>query len=103
MVYQFSMPENVNAKIKIKLLAKRKVKVYYFEVHKNRRHKMTTKEVIKYFGTAKAVGRFLDIEPAAVRLWGERPPKGRQFELELRTGGALKADTDLLPAYISEV
>lgn len=62
---------------------------------------MTTKEVIKHFGSVKAVGFFLNIEPAAIRLWGEQPPKGRQFELELRTGGALKVDADLLPAHFT--
>ena len=62
---------------------------------------MTTKEVINHFGSVKAVGHFLNIEPTAVRLWGERPPKGRQFELELRTGGALKVDADLLPTHFS--
>jgi hypothetical protein len=53
---------------------------------------MTTQEAIKYFGSTKKLADALGVWPQVIYAWGERPPMGRQYELEVRTQGALKAD-----------
>ena len=53
---------------------------------------MTTKEVIDYFGSIRKMATALDIWPQVVYTWGERPPMSRQYEIEVKTKGALKAD-----------
>lgn len=53
---------------------------------------MKTKEAIEYFGGVKELAQFLNVYPQVVYKWGETPPYGRQYELEVRTGGILKAD-----------
>lgn len=52
---------------------------------------MTTQEAIDYFGTRKALAIALEIYPANIKTWGEYPPRGRQFELEVVTEGELRA------------
>lgn len=54
---------------------------------------MTTQEAIDYFGGEKKLAGFLDIYPQAVRKWGEYPPKGKQYELQVRTNNELKAES----------
>lgn len=58
---------------------------------------MTTKDVLDYFGGIKKTCLTLNIIPATIYAWGERPPKGRQFEAEVLSGGELRVDADLLP------
>lgn len=54
---------------------------------------MTKKDVIKWFGSEKAVADALGLWPQAVYQWPEnKVPKLRQFEIERLTGGGLKAD-----------
>jgi hypothetical protein len=55
---------------------------------------MTTDEAVKHYGSRKALADALGIWPQGVYLWGERPPMSRQYEIEVRTGGALRADRD---------
>lgn len=55
---------------------------------------MTTNDVLDYFGGMKQAARFLDIYPQAVYQWGERPPMSKQYELEVKTNGELKADVE---------
>ena len=55
---------------------------------------MTTNEAIAYFRTRAALARAIAVTPGAVSQWGEHPPIGRQYEIEVRTGGDLKADRD---------
>ena len=62
---------------------------------------MTKREAIEYFGTAAAVGRALGIGRAAVGAWDEIPID-RQCQLEIVTGGAIKADRDKLFPQASE-
>lgn len=58
---------------------------------------MTKAEVIAHFGSSIAVAKVLNgISPAGVRHWPEKVPRGRQFEIERLTDGALKVDPDLL-------
>lgn len=53
---------------------------------------MKKNDVIAYFGSPKAVSQVLDCTTSAVYLWPEIVPWSRQCELEVITGGALKAD-----------
>lgn len=53
---------------------------------------MTTKEAIDFFGGIKALADALDVWPQAIYAWGQHPPMAKQYELEVRTDGALKAD-----------
>lgn len=53
---------------------------------------MTTKEAKEYFGGIKELAEALGIWPHNVSRWGKYPPKGRQYELEVKTNGALKAE-----------
>lgn len=53
---------------------------------------MTKSDLISYFGSRAAVARALGITRAAISAWPERPPLGRQFEIEVLTHGALRAE-----------
>jgi hypothetical protein len=53
---------------------------------------MTKTEIINHFGGAKQVAQFLDCFPSAVYTWGDEPPLRIQYELEVRTKGALRAN-----------
>jgi len=55
---------------------------------------MNTKEAIAYFGSIKALADELKVWPQTIYQWGDHPPMGRQYELELKTKGELKADAD---------
>ena len=62
---------------------------------------MKTEAVIEHFGTKAAVARALGVSMAAVSQWGEMVPVGRAYQIEVITGGALKASeaaTDRAPA-----
>ena len=54
---------------------------------------MTTKEAIEYYGGIKQLAAKLGIWAHVIYRWGEYPPIGRQYELEVKTNGALKAET----------
>lgn len=56
--------------------------------------KMTTKEAIEYYGGVKQLAKTLGVWPQTIYVWGERPPMGRQYELEVKTSGALRADRE---------
>lgn len=53
---------------------------------------MTTKEALDYFEGMKGLSRFLDVYPQAIYKWGDYPPLAKQYELEVRTKGQLKAE-----------
>lgn len=53
---------------------------------------MTTKEAIEHFGGIKALADALGMWPHPIYQWGDRPPMARQYEIEVKTGGKLKAD-----------
>lgn len=55
---------------------------------------MTTKQAIEYFGGIKQLAAELNIWAHVIYRWGEYPPMGRQYELEVKTNGALKAEKD---------
>jgi len=53
---------------------------------------MKTNAAIEFFGSGRALAEGLGIKPAAVYQWGEYPPHLRQLQIELLTGGELKAE-----------
>ena len=53
---------------------------------------MTTQQAIDFFGGLKYLAQALDLYPQAIQHWGEYPPNGRQYELEVKTYGKLKAE-----------
>ena len=55
---------------------------------------MKTKEAIKYFGSVKRLADVLGIWPQVIYTWGEEPPMARQYELEVKTKGDLKAEDE---------
>lgn len=55
-------------------------------------HAMKTADAIEHFGGVTALARALEIRRVAVYQWGEYPPSGRQYELEVLTSGALRAE-----------
>ena len=52
---------------------------------------MKTQRAIQHFGSRSALASALDIKPSAVSQWGDVVPIRRQYELEILTGGKLKA------------
>lgn len=55
---------------------------------------MTTDEAIEYFGGVKKLADALDVWPQVIYAWGDKPPMARQYELEVRTEGELRADRE---------
>jgi len=55
---------------------------------------MKTQEAIDYYGSTKKLADALGIWPQVIYTWGETPPMARQYELEVKTEGALKADRE---------
>lgn len=53
---------------------------------------MTTQEAINHYGSTKKLADALGVWPQVIYAWGERPPMGRQYELEVKTQGVLRAE-----------
>lgn len=53
---------------------------------------MKKHEAIKHYGGVVHLAAALGIKPQSVSQWGEDIPQGRAYQIELLTGGALKAD-----------
>lgn len=53
---------------------------------------MKTKEAIYHYGGIKQLAEVLGIWPHVIYRWGDSPPMARQYELEVKTNGRLKAD-----------
>lgn len=49
-------------------------------------------DAINYFGSAAEMAKRLNISEAAISQWGETIPQGRAYQIEVLTGGKLKAD-----------
>ena len=61
---------------------------------------MRLEEAVEYFGGIKALSDILGVWPATIYQWRERGgeiPRGRQYELQVKTGGALLVDTGAQP------
>ena len=52
---------------------------------------MNTQDAVKHYGTKRALAEALGISRAAVSLWGDTVPEARQWQLQILTDGALKA------------
>lgn len=54
---------------------------------------MTPQQVLDHFGTQAEIARVLGCKQPSVAEWFDKDevPEGRQYQLELATGGALKA------------
>ena len=55
---------------------------------------MTTQQAKDFFGGTAPLAAALGIWPHNVSRWGERPPMARQYEIEVKSGGLLKADKE---------
>ena len=55
---------------------------------------MKTKEATDFYGGIKQLAEALDIWPHVIYRWGDSPPMARQYELEVKTNGALRADRE---------
>ncbi len=53
---------------------------------------MNKSDVLSYFGGVAATAKALGISHVAVSKWGYTIPQGRAYQIEVLTGGALKAD-----------
>lgn len=53
---------------------------------------MKTSEAIEHFGGLKKLADAIGVWPQVIYQWGDSPPMSRQYELEVRTNGVLKAD-----------
>jgi len=53
---------------------------------------MTTDEAVRHFGGRKRLAQALDIWPHTIARWGKYPPEARQYELEVKTNGKLRAE-----------
>jgi len=54
-------------------------------------NQVKTKDAIKHYGSIRALAAALDMWPHSIYRWGEYVPRARQYELEIKTGGKLKA------------
>jgi len=53
---------------------------------------MTTQEAIEFYGGKKKLAEVLKCWPNAIYNWGDYPPMVRQYELEVKSKGKLKAE-----------
>jgi hypothetical protein len=60
---------------------------------------VTPDQVFQHFGGRSQTAKALKVKYQAVAQWADKGkvPKGRQFEIELLTGGLLKADIVAAP------
>ena len=63
---------------------------------------MTTQEAVDHYGGIKQLAHALNIYPQAIKNWGERPPRGRQFELYVLTNRELKIDEEFVNGTASQ-
>lgn len=53
---------------------------------------MTKSQAIAHFGSAANLARALGVSRSAITHWPEQIPLGRQYQIEIATHGALRAD-----------
>lgn len=54
---------------------------------------MKTKDAIKHFGNQRKLCDALELKARqTIHSWGEYPPIGRQYQIEVITNGVLKAE-----------
>jgi len=54
---------------------------------------VTKQEIVAHFGGVTATARALDIARQTVQRWKTRVPLGRQYEIQIITGGKLRANS----------
>lgn len=52
---------------------------------------MKKQDVLNHFGGVSKTAQALSINKATVSCWGDSIPKGRAYQIEVMTGGKLKA------------
>lgn len=60
---------------------------------------MKTSEVLEHYGSQTAVAEALGIRQPSVANWDEFPPAKRQLQIQIATGGKLRAE----PSAIDEL
>jgi DNA-binding transcriptional regulator YdaS (Cro superfamily) len=58
---------------------------------------MKKNEAIKHYGGVVQLAAALGIKPQSVSQWGDTIPQGRAYQIELLTGGKLKAGAHSTP------
>lgn len=53
---------------------------------------MQKHDVLAHFGSITAIAKAIGVSHAAVSKWDDTIPKGRAYQIEVMTGGKLKAD-----------
>ncbi|MDD9211142.1 Cro/CI family transcriptional regulator [Aeromonas dhakensis] len=53
---------------------------------------MMKEEALSHFGGVVELAKALGCKPQAISQWGETIPKGRAYQIEVLTGGQMKAD-----------
>jgi DNA-binding transcriptional regulator YdaS (Cro superfamily) len=61
---------------------------------------MTKDEVIRHFGSVSATARALGIRQPSVTNWGKFPPADRQLQIQLVTGGKLRAEDGAIDSML---
>ncbi len=56
---------------------------------------MKTQEAIDYWGGVKNLADDLNTWPQTIYQWGEYPPMGRQYEIEIKSDGQLRAEKEV--------
>lgn len=54
---------------------------------------MKKKDAIDHFGGANKLAQALGCKPQAISQWSDLVPQGRAYQIEVLTGGKLKADS----------
>ena len=57
---------------------------------------MKTQDAIDYYKGIRQLAEALETWPQTVYQWGEYPPMVSQYELQIKTGGKLKAEKELV-------
>lgn len=55
---------------------------------------MTTEEAVEFFGGVKPLAKVLNCWPNEVYRWEEHPPRGKQFEIQVKSAGKLKVEVE---------
>lgn len=53
---------------------------------------MKTQDAVDFYGGIKELAAALKVWPQVIYTWGDTPPMARQYEIEVKTEGKLKAD-----------
>ncbi|WDL80814.1 Cro/Cl family transcriptional regulator [Aeromonas bestiarum] len=54
-------------------------------------------DAIDHFGGANKLAQALGCKPQAISQWSDLVPQGRAYQIEVLTGGKLKANTRSVP------